>query len=234
LANAEISVNNLTVKIKGELILDSVSFAAAGEVIGIAGPNGSGKSTLLRAIDSASRSSSTSITLRQAGGGKPNVGYLPQTFDLPSELTVREFVEYAAWLKKAPADNADIDRSIASVRLEEFSAHKLRTVSGGVAQRAGFASVLVEQPDILLLDEPTTGVDLQQREVMRGIIAAQGPGRLTILTSHIVEDLEQLCDRILVLVNGRMVFLGTAQEACAAAESPLFADALLALTGAQR
>jgi ABC-type multidrug transport system ATPase subunit len=149
---------------------------------------------------------------------------------MPKGMTVREFVEYAAWIKNSATVRASAAEAIEAAQLSAFADRRLGHVSGGVAQRTGFASVLVDAPDVLLLDEPTTGVDIHQREVMREIIAAQSPGRTTILSSHIAEDLEQLCDRILVLVKGRPRFLGSVDEARAETGEETLSGALLSLT----
>lgn len=229
---ASVLVEELSVKLTNQNILDSISFSAADEILGIAGPNGSGKSTLLSTIESAAWRKHAGVTLLgRAHTSSPRVGYLPQTFRMPRDLTVRQFVEYAAWIKRAKTGGAGIDRAMVAARLEEFADHKIGKVSGGVAQRAGFASVLVDDPDILLLDEPTSGVDIRQRDFMRTAISAQRQGRVTILSSHIIEDLEQLCDRVLVLVGGRVVFLGTPGEACSRTARRTFSEALLELTG---
>ena len=229
LIEPRLNLRALTVMVRGKVVLDSVTLSASDEVLGIAGPNGGGKSTLMRAIESASRKDRAGVSLRpMAGRQRPTIGYLPQRFDLPKELTVRQFVEYSAWVKGVGKDDASSALRLA--RLDEFSEQRLRHVSGGVAQRAGFASVLVNAPDVLLLDEPTTGVDIHQREVMRGLIAEQSRGRVTLFSSHIAEDLEQLCDRVLVLSRGEVRFLGTIAEALATTGESTFSVALLVLS----
>lgn len=228
-------VESLTVAARTRTLLDSVTFSVADEVLGIAGPNGAGKSTLLRTIESAAWRPVRGVSFPGAhGSSRPAVGYLPQKFGLPLDLRVREFVEYVAWVKNVKDPTRAARRAIGSAHLAEFSDHKLARVSGGVAQRVGFASVLVDRPDVLLLDEPTTGVDMHQREGMRRIIAEQSPGRITILSSHIIEDLEELCDRILVLGAGTMRFLGTVDEAMSTAGKSSLSHALLALSGDAR
>lgn len=231
----KVTVEDLSVAIRGRRILDQVSFTVEGEVLGIAGPNGSGKSTLMREIETAAWSGRPHISFGGDGAAlKPRVGYLPQRFSLPRNLTLKESVEYAAWIKGVSDVPGSAWKAIEAVHLSDQANRKVGRSSGGMVQRAGFASVLVDSPDVLLLDEPTTGVDIQQRDKMREIIAEQSRDRATIITSHIVEDLEQLCDRILVLVDGRVSFLGTVDEARIAARSESFADALLSLTGGSK
>jgi ABC-2 type transport system ATP-binding protein len=230
-----LSVDSLTIEVRGRKVLDSVSFTVADEVLGVAGPNGAGKSTLLRAIESAAWRKRRGVHFSASpGSGRSTVGYLPQKFALPGDLRVREFVEYAAWVKGMPSGRRAAAQAIDAVRLVGERERKLRQVSGGVAQRTGFAGVLVDGPGVLLLDEPTTGVDIHQREVMRGIIADQSAGRVTLLSSHIIEDLEVLCDRILVLGDGAVRFLGTIDEAMSAAGEPSLSTALMALSGGPR
>jgi len=225
-----VEVRGLTVSIQRRTILEEVSFSVCDEVLGIAGPNGSGKSTLLRSIERAAWRQNDAVRIGDPAMTAPRVGYLPQGFDMPKGMTVREFVEYAAWIKNSATVRASAAEAIEAAQLGAFADRRLGHVSGGVAQRTGFASVLVDAPDVLLLDEPTTGVDIHQREVMREIIAAQSPGRTTILSSHIAEDLEQLCDRILVLVKGRPRFLGSVDEARAETGEETLSGALLSLT----
>lgn len=230
-----LSVESLTVQRSGRALLESVTFSVSDEVLGVAGPNGAGKSTLLRAIESAAWRKTPGVTYSPTtSSARIVVGYLPQKFTLPGELSVRQFVEYAAWVKGVRDGRRAATRAIDSVRLADDSARRLRHASGGIAQRAGFAGVLVDDPDVLLLDEPTTGVDIHQREIMRRIIADQSPGRVTILSSHIIEDLEQLCDRVLVLGRGTVRFLGTTDEARRAAGESNLSTALMALSGGPR
>lgn len=228
-------VDSLTIKRRGQTVLDGISFEAENEILGVAGHNGSGKTTLLRAIESAARKTDRRVQFGRARETRRlAVGHLPQAFSLPKALTVKEFVAYAAWVKNVADPRRAAGQAIASTRLVPFGNQVLGRVSGGVAQRAGFASVLVDDPEILLLDEPTTGVDIYQRSVMRDVVADQGKGRVTIISSHIAEDLEQLCDRVLVLGRGKVRFLGTIDEARRAAGEADISKALVALSGGPR
>jgi ABC-2 type transport system ATP-binding protein len=230
-----VSVDSLTIRTRGHVILDAVRLTASDEVLGVAGPNGSGKTTLLSTIESAAWRRVPGVTLgANTAGARPEVGLLPQRFRLPKALSVREFIEYAAWLKRVPSPRTRAEGAMRDTHLTEFADVKLGRVSGGVAQRAGFAAVLVSSPDVLLLDEPTTAVDIGQRAAMREIIAEQRPGRVTIMSSHLAEDLEALCDRVLVLGQGKVRFLGTIGEAIATSGTSNLSEALLALSGNAR
>lgn len=225
---ATLSVDTLTIQARSVSILDSVSFSVGNEILGIVGPNGSGKTTLLRAI--ASGEHNESISFGGSDSGEHKVGYLPQKVRLPKRLRVREFLEYAAWIKDVRPVRERAASTIANLELGSFAERPISKVSGGVEQRTAFGSVLISEPDVLLLDEPTTGVDIHQREVMRSLIAHHGRGRTTILSSHIAEDIEMLCDRVLVLVGGRVRFLGSISEAVNATGVNRFGDAVSRLS----
>lgn len=230
-SRTRLSVESLNVKTNGKTILDGLTFSAESEVLGVAGANGSGKTTLLKAIEAAARGKEERVSLASSSGhGKPTVGYLPQSFRLPGVMRVREFIEYACWIKSVPSIGESTTAAIREAQLEPFQNLRLNRVSGGVAQRTGFASILVDDPEILLLDEPTTAVDIEQREVMRELIASQSRGRVTLISSHIVEDLEKLCDRILVLNKGQLTFIGSAAQACEVTGQGTFSEALVALS----
>jgi ABC-2 type transport system ATP-binding protein len=191
-------------------------------VHGLLGPNGAGKTTLIRAL---------ATVLRPAGGhlelvGEPvhatadlrrvrrTLGYLPQDFGYYRWFTVREFVEHIAWLKEMPARDipAAAQRAIDRVDLSGRADRRMRTLSGGLLRRAGVAQAIVNDPAILLLDEPTAGMDPVQRLGFRALLRDLGTDSCVVIATHLVEDVAAACTEVVVLDGGRLVFHGPATE----------------------
>lgn len=195
-------------------------------VHGLLGPNGAGKSTLVRAL---------ATVLRPAGGeldllGEPvhrdgdlravrrTLGYLPQAFGHYRWFTVREFVEYLAWLKEMPARDipAAVQRAIDRVGLSDRADSRLRTLSGGMLRRVGIAQAIVNDPRLLLLDEPTVGLDPEQRLAFRDLLRDLGTDSCVVVATHLVEDVAASCTDVLLLDEGRLVFQGVPADLTAA------------------
>ncbi len=187
-------------------------------LIGLLGPNGAGKSTLMKLLVTA---------LLPTGGciladGKPlaraertlkaNLGYLPQDFGLFDELSVTQFLDYMAALKGLPNPKAAIQEVIAAVNLEEKAKAKIRTLSGGQRQRVGIAQALLGDPSLLIFDEPTVGLDPEERIHFRNLFSRTAQNRLVLLSTHIIEDVQSVCDQIVVIHRGQILFTGTPEE----------------------
>jgi ABC-2 type transport system ATP-binding protein len=192
-------------------------------VTGLVGVNGAGKSTLLRTLAGALRPSRGSVRfdgLDPYGRGRRpylrRVALMPQALELPPDARVAEAIAYCGWLRGMPAAGlrARSQDVLGQVRLTDRSTDRMRTLSGGMVRRVALAQALVSAPDILLLDEPTTGLDPEQRAVLRGLIDELPHDCITVVSSHVMEDLEQLAEQIVVLDGGEIVHAGGLAEFC--------------------
>jgi ABC-2 type transport system ATP-binding protein len=192
-------------------------------ITGLLGPNGAGKTTLIRILATLLAPSAGEVRVngwRAADPGdrveiRRRLGYLPQDLGLYPRFTVFEFVDYLAILKELddPADRHRRVRSaLAAVELDDLAGRKIRTLSGGMRRRVGIAQAIVADPELLLLDEPTTGLDPEQRMRFRQLIAGLGAQRTVVLSTHLVEDVAAVCTRVVVLWQGQIRFQGTPSE----------------------
>lgn len=202
-----LALNNLTVEFKTgvEVLL---------------GPNGAGKSTLMKLITFLANSESGKISIfGDSWPSKPalqretlkRVGYLPQNFGFPRNFTVAEFVEYACWLKAIPASDCKPAalQALDSVDLASKANLKMAELSGGMVRRAGFAAATAHKPEIVLLDEPTAGLDPIQREFLRERVRDLGTQACVLVSTHLTQDAEEVADRVHVLHEGGIRFSGT-------------------------
>lgn len=189
-------------------------------ILGVLGPNGAGKSTLLRMLATILRPSEGSAFWKDIDiFRKPNalrkvLGYLPQEFVLPDQLTAPEYLRYIALLKGMDKRKVSIaiDSLLNAFNLDEVKRHKIGTYSGGMKQRVGLAQALMNNPDVLLLDEPGTGLDPQERIGLRNIIQELAMNKIVILSSHIVSEVEILADRVAIILDGKLVAHGSVSE----------------------
>jgi len=191
-------------------------------VFGLLGPNGAGKTTLLRMLATVIAPSSGSIRLLDRSPSdrgerreiRRRLGYLPQALGYYPNFTVAEFVEYFALLKEIPP--AEVSRSVAvaieRVDLGDRARSKMRTLSGGMLRRAGIAQAIVNSPQLLLLDEPTAGLDPEQRVQLRALLREIGRDATVVVSTHLVEDVGAACDQVGLMFAGRTVFTGTPDE----------------------
>ena len=191
-------------------------------VFGLLGPNGAGKTTLLRTLATVSRPDSGAVTLlgrdpadhRQRREIRRRLGYLPQTLSYYPAFTVSEFVEYFALLKEMPREQVPgaVARAIDRVGLAGRARSRLRTLSGGMLRRAGIAQAIVNDPQLLLLDEPTAGLDPEQRVEFRALLREIGTRSTVVVSTHLVEDVGAACTQVALMLAGRVVFTGTPGE----------------------
>jgi ABC-type multidrug transport system ATPase subunit len=191
-------------------------------VFGLLGPNGAGKTTLLRTLATVSRPDSGSLALlgrdpadhRQRREIRRRLGYLPQTLSYYPAFTVDEFVEYFALLKEMPREQVPgaVTRAIDRVGLSGRARSRLRTLSGGMLRRAGIAQAIVNDPQLLLLDEPTAGLDPEQRVEFRALLREIGTESTVVVSTHLVEDVGAACTQVALMLAGRVVFTGTPGE----------------------
>ncbi|GAA2531696.1 ATP-binding cassette domain-containing protein [Pilimelia columellifera] len=191
-------------------------------VVGLLGPNGAGKTTLLETLALVRPPETGRLEivgtevrdLRTVRRARQRVGFQPQNFPYPGGLTVEEFLHYAAWLRELPKrrTGAAVAAAITQLELTEHTRSRLRTLSGGTLQRVGVAQALVHDPAVVILDEPTVGLDPAQRVKLRAVLRGLAASRLVIVSTHIVDDVVHTCDQVLVFLAGKVHFAGTPQD----------------------
>ncbi|THA81773.1 ABC transporter ATP-binding protein [Streptomyces sp. A0592] len=223
----EIQARGLKVTVgRNRTAVDGLDLSLGTGVHGLLGPNGAGKTTLIRALATVLRPASGTLELLGESVGGPGghralrrrIGYLPQEFGYYKRFTVREFVEYMAWLKEVP--EADIpgavQRAVERVGLADRADHRMKTLSGGMVRRVGIAQAIVNDPKVLLLDEPTVGLDPAQRLRLRQLLQELGMDACVVVSTHLVEDVAAACTDVVLFAEGRLVFQGTPDQLAAA------------------
>ena len=205
-----------------------VSLQAGPGVFGLLGPNGAGKTSLLRMLATVIQPSSGTLRLlgRDPGSYGPRreirrrLGYLPQNLGYYPGFTVAEFVEYFALLKDMPPGRvpAAVAAAVERTGLGDKARAKLRTLSGGMLRRAGIAQAIVNEPELLLLDEPTAGLDPEQRVSFRAMLRNLGETATVIVSTHLVEDVGAACTKVALMNQGKILFYGTPAELTARAD----------------
>ncbi|AXE86924.1 ABC transporter ATP-binding protein [Streptomyces sp. Go-475] len=232
---ATVSATGLSLRYGGTRALDDVSLRLTGGVTGLLGPNGAGKTTLLRVLATAlpaDRGTFTVLghdpaTARGRQEVRRRLGYLPQTPGFHPDFTAFEFVDYVAILKELTdrrARHREVRRVLDEVGLADVRGKRIRKLSGGMRQRVALGAALVGDPGFLVLDEPTVGLDPEQRMRFRELIAGAGEGRTVLLSTHQTEDVAMLCHRVLVMAGGRVRFEGTPAELTARAEGRVWSS----------
>ena len=235
-----IEVSHLTKKYGGHLAVDDVSFTVEdGQIYGLLGPNGAGKSTIMNILTGYLSATSGQVTVaghplpEEADEAKACVGYLPEQPPLYPEMTVGEYLNFVAELKKVPRAQRkeQVLRAARRTGLEKVLPRLIRSLSKGYKQRVGIAQALLGSPKIIILDEPTVGLDPAQVIEMRKLIRELGKAHTVILSSHILSEVQAVCQQVLILSKGKLAASGTLQELTAAGRS--LEEVFLALTGAQ-
>lgn len=205
-----ISVQNLSKKYGQQLALDNVNLNIdKNEVIGLLGPNGAGKSTLMKCIVSAVNPSSGHITIDEKKvqdfplETKSLIGYLPENNPLYHDMYVKEYLGFVANIRKI--GNEQIQQVIHSVGIDAEQHKKIKALSKGYKQRVGLAQAILHEPEILILDEPTNGLDPNQIIEIRDLIRHVGKNKTVILSTHIMQEVEALCSRVILLHKGRVL-----------------------------
>jgi ABC-2 type transport system ATP-binding protein len=221
----EIHATGLRVRAGRRMAVDGMDLALGVGVHGLLGPNGAGKTTLIRALATVLRPRDGELELlgeRVAGRIdlrrlRRNIGYLPQEFGYYRRFTVREFVEYMAWLKEVPKADVPgaVQRAIERVGLADRADDTLRSLSGGMVRRTGIAQAIVNDPRILLLDEPTAGLDPAQRMQFRELLHQVGADTCVVVSTHLVEDVAAVCTSAVLIDEGHVVFQGTSADLAA-------------------
>ena len=205
-----IEVNNISKSYGAQKALENISFSIKkGEIVGFLGPNGAGKSTLMKilttyiAADEGSASVNGFDVNSQARAVQQSIGYLPEHNPLYLDLYVREYLAFNADVYKVPKYR--IEEVIQLTGLSAESHKKIGQLSKGFRQRVGLANALLHNPDVLILDEPTTGLDPNQLVEIRNVIKNVGNDKTVFLSTHIMQEVEAICDRVIIINNGKIV-----------------------------
>ena len=216
-----IEVKNVTKKYGSTIAVDNISFDVKdGEVVGFLGPNGAGKSTTMNMITGFIEPTSGQIIIngndisRRPRKAKKDIGYMPENVPLYYELTTKEFITYIAELKmvKRNERKEQVEKVIADVGLEEVKNKLIRNLSRGYKQRVSMAGALIGNPDVIILDEPTVGLDPKQITEIRNLIKDLGKKHTVILSSHILSEVSQICERVVIINKGKIVAIDTPEN----------------------
>ncbi|NUM49969.1 MAG: gliding motility-associated ABC transporter ATP-binding subunit GldA [Flavobacteriales bacterium] len=207
-----IEVKNVNKLYGSQKALDNVSFSVnTGEVVGFLGPNGAGKSTLMKIITCYIPQSSGSVNVcgfdveTQSIDVRKNVGYLPENNPLYYDMYVKEYLEFIAGIHKVPQIKQRVAEMIETIGLSVEQKKKIGQLSKGYKQRVGLAQALLHNPQVLILDEPTTGLDPNQLAEIRALIKRIGATKTIMLSTHIMQEVEAICDRVIIINNGKIV-----------------------------
>ena len=228
--NMELRIENLTKEFQSVQAVNGITYTMGKGVYGLLGLNGAGKTTLMRML----------CTLLQPTGGKITcdgadifemgaeyrklLGYLPQDFGFYPDFTVKDYLGYIASIKgvhKAAAKKR-VQELLAEVGLSKVQDRKMKKLSGGMKRRAGIAQAMINAPEILILDEPTAGLDPNERIRFRNLIATLAQDRLVLLSTHIVSDVESIANEILFMKEGEFLHTGSPQEVISAAKEKVW------------
>ena len=213
-----ISVKNLTKKYGETTALDNITFnVEKGEIVGLLGPNAAGKTTTMRILTGYFPPTSGEVIIAGKNVAedslyiRKNTGYLPESAPLYSDMTVDEFLDFAAEAKglNGKTKRESKDNAINNCNLQDYAFKQLKTLSKGYKQRVGLAQAIINSPQILILDEPTVGLDPQQIKDMREIITNLSKKSTIILSSHILEEISKTCNRVIIMNKGKVLATDT-------------------------
>lgn len=209
-----IKVKNLTKKYGNFIAVDHISFEIAdGEIVGLLGPNGAGKSTTMNMMTGFIEPTEGEITIngydvvKQAKKAKSQIGYMPEGVPLYSDLTVKEFIKYMGELKKVPRTELkiQIENILKETGLNDVQNKLIKNLSRGYKQRVSLAGALIGNPPVLILDEPTVGLDPKQITEIRNLIKSLGKRHTVILSSHILSEVSQVCEKVIIINKGNII-----------------------------
>ncbi len=236
--NGSVIMSEVVQRFGSTVALDSVSLRLSPGITGLLGPNGAGKTTLLRILATVQEPTSGQVGLlgldarseRERRAIRRRLGYVPQELGFPRGFTAFAFVEYMAVLKEwvdPKTRRAEVRRVLELVGLDSLSTKSVSKLSGGMRRRLGLAQALLGQPDLLLLDEPTAGLDPEQRAAFRALMLEVGRDATLVVATHQTEDVAAVCERVVVMDEGSVTFdgsvpdfVGRAQDHVWVADSP--------------
>jgi len=207
-----IKIQNISKYYDEQLALDNVSFQVnSGEIVGFLGPNGAGKSTTMKIISCFIKPSEGDVFVDEVSihsdeiAVKSKIGYLPENNPLYEDLYVRESIGFIAQMHKIKDIKSAVENVIEKVGLSKEAHKKIGQLSKGYQQRVGIAQAIVHNPKVLILDEPTSGLDPNQLDEIRSLIKNLGKNKTVMLSTHIMQEVESICDRIVIINNGNIV-----------------------------
>lgn len=210
----ELSIDRLTKQYQNKIAVDRISLRLNTGIYGLLGANGAGKTTLMRMVCGILKPTSGTITFDGIDVNEERyrsmLGYLPQDFGYYPEFTGEDFLLYMAALKgmRKPQARRKTVELLKLVSLHDVAKKKIKTYSGGMKQRLGIAQALLNQPKLLVLDEPTAGLDPKERVRFRDLIKDLGKDSIVLLSTHIVSDIEHIADDILMMKSGQLIYQG--------------------------
>lgn len=216
-----LKVNNIKYNYGNFEALKGISFEVNDGLIGVLGPNGAGKTTAMKLLTTLFKIQSGEIFLndldynKDLGKVRKSIGYLPQDFSTYGNLKGREFLEIIGQLKldkDIKKINNSIDEIVLKLDMKSYIDRKIKEYSGGMIQKLGFAQVLIGDPNFIVVDEPTVGLDPEQRNTIRELFPIISKNRIVMVTTHIVEDIEYYCNYLLVIKEGSLIYKGTKEN----------------------
>ena len=214
----ELIIDRVSRQYKNKIAVDQISLKLHRGVHGLLGANGAGKTTLMRMLCGILKPTGGTITFDGIDVSEESyraiLGYLPQDFGYYPEFSAADFLLYLAALKGIPKDRAKrkTRELLELVALSDVSRKKIKTFSGGMKQRLGIAQALLNDPKLLILDEPTAGLDPKERVRFRNLIEELGKDNIVLLSTHIVSDIEHIADQVLIMKDGQLIYQGKWEE----------------------
>jgi len=218
---SKIVVENLSYKYRKTKAISNINFEVTDGLIGVLGANGAGKSTLMKLITTLLKVRDGDISIdgtsykERVDKIRGQLGYLPQDFVVYESLTGRQLLEVLATIKtnyKKEEKNTHIENIIRDFDMQDYIDKKIKEYSGGMKQKLGFAQAIIGDPKVIVMDEPTVGLDPEQRNIIRDLFPVMSRERIVFVTTHIVEDIENYCNYLLVLNKGSLIFKGSKDD----------------------
>lgn len=227
-----ITIENLTKRFGNKTVLNDISLQLEDKNYALLGPNGSGKTTFFRILVELLKEDAGSISVKNKNGADHlTIGYLPQKFGVFPYLTVEEQLLYFAQLKYRKNDGIaweqEVENAILQVHLTDQRQQKCRTLSGGMVRRLGIAQTLMGSPDLILLDEPTVGLDVTERMHLKSILNEINGKQTLMFSTHILEDIQDTCDHVIILHDAKIAYQGPLEQL----EKPSLQDGYLSYIG---
>ena len=213
----KLEIRNLNFNYKNKKALDNINLTLIDGVVALLGPNGAGKSTLMRLLVTLYETSIGEIELNNIKYSKnnekikANVGYVPQDFDMYNNINGQEYLEFVAKMRGVSKNDLKkhIQKVVSKVNLDKFINKKIGTYSGGVKRRLGIAQALIGDSKLIVMDEPTVGLDPEQRNEFRRLLPEISKNSIVLISTHIVEDIQFNCDKFSILNHGKILYDGT-------------------------
>ncbi|MFA7077586.1 MAG: ATP-binding cassette domain-containing protein [Syntrophomonas sp.] len=214
-----IVINNLSKRFRKKEVLHSINLQLENRVYGLLGANGAGKTTLIRCLAGLYEPQHGEMLynnepIHKSKSFRQDLGYLPQAFGMFQELTLYEMMDYICSLKNIAKSKcaSEITKALTSVNLENKGRDRIKTLSGGMVRRAGIAQAILGDTKVMLLDEPTAGLDPSERARFKNTVNALKKDRTILISTHIVEDVDACCNSVIVIDEGQVLFNGSCEE----------------------